>query len=439
MLLPDLIKKARTLGADAADAVMVESVGLSVARRLGKPEGIERDESRGVGLRVFIGKKQAIVSSTDMTDATLTTLVERAIAMAIASPEDPYTGLAETQLLATTIPNLDLFDTQEPSAESMNDYAARAEEAARAVPGVTNSEGADAGYSMNTISLATSNGFYEQYKTSSHSFSVSVLAGSGTGMERDYDYSYARHRSDLSTPETIGEIAGQKAVKRLNPRKVDTCKVPVVFDPRVANSLLSSFASAINGTSIARGTSFLKQSMGKEIFNAGITITDDPFRIRGLASKPFDAEGVQAKKQILVQDGILQSWLLDIRSANQLGLTTTGHASRGLASNPYPSTTNLYLENGTITPEALIRDIKSGFYITDTFGMGVNTITGDYSQGANGFWIENGEIAYPVSEVTIASTLQEMFRQMIPANDLTFRYGTNAPTLRVDNVTVAGK
>lgn len=437
-LISDLIKQAQKHGADAADAIMVDSIGISVAQRLGEPENIERDESKGAGLRVFVGKKQAFAASTDVSPAALAALAERVVTMAKASPEDPYAQLAEKNLLATSAPELDLYDGNEPSAEELSALAAKAEEAARAVKGVTNSEGADATYGTNQISLVTSEGFAKEYRTSNASLSVSVLAGTGTGMERDYDYSVARYLSDLTDPETIGKNAGNKAIKRLNPKKVKTCDVPVVYDPRVARGLISSFASAINGAAIARGTSFLKDSMGKKILSDAVTIVDDPFKKRGLKSKPFDAEGVAGKKRALVEKGVLTTWLLDLRSANQLGLQTTGNASRGLSSPPSPSSTNLYIEKGVIDPKDLLKDIKQGFYVTDTFGMGVNPITGDYSQGANGFWIENGEITYAVSEVTIAGKLQEMFLQLTPANDLEFRYGTDSPTLRIEKMTVAG-
>lgn len=437
-LIVDLLQKAKKSGAESADAVMVESLGVSMSRRLGQPETVERDESRGVGLRVLKGKRQAFVSSSDVSAQALEELVERAVAMASVSPEDPYVTLADEDVLAKDTLMLDLYDGQEPDAEELADMARRAEETALAVSGVTNSEGADASYGTHTFALATTNGFAESYRTSSSSLSVSVLAGEGTQMERDYEYSVARHFSDLMAPEDIGRIAGERTIRRLNPRKVSSCEVPVVFDPRVGRSLLSSFASAINGAAVARKTSFLKDKMGQQVFNAVINVVDDPHRQRGLGSKPFDAEGVAGKKRYLAKDGVLTTWLLDLRSAKQLELSTTGHATRGMASPPSPSSTNLYIENGKISPKEMMADIKSGFYVTETFGMGINTITGDYSQGANGFWIENGVISYPVSEITIAGNLNQMFAQMLPANDLEFKYGTNAPTLYVERMTIAG-
>jgi PmbA protein len=437
-LLDDLIKKAKALGADAADALVFETVALSHSQRLGQTERLEREESRELGLRVFKGKRQAMVSSTDMTMETLNALAERAVAMAGEVPEDEYCGLAEPELLTTSIPNIDLFDPDEPSPASLIERARLCEEAALAVSGITNSEGAEAGWGSTRVALATSNGFAASYGSTGHSVGIAVLAGEGSGMERDYDYSSAVYGSDLASPADIGRKAGEKTVKRLNPRKPATGQASVVFDPRVSNSLLRHLAGAINGAAIARGTSFLKDSLGTRVFAEGVTIIDDPHRPRGLSSKPFDGEGVANKRRALIDNGELTTWVMDLRSARQLGLTTTGHASRGTSSPPSPSTTNLHMEAGILTPEALIADISNGFYVTELMGMGINGITGDYSRGAAGFWIEDGVIAYPVSEATIASNLKDMFLNVTPANDLTFRYGTNAPTLRIEGMTIAG-
>jgi PmbA protein len=257
-------------------------------------------------------------------------------------------------------------------------------------------------------------------------------------MERDYDYSSARHGGDLGDPQAVGRSAAERTLKRLNPRKVKSQSVPVVYDPRVSNSIVGHFAGAINGISIARGTSFLKAKMGQRIFPEGTRIVDDPHLVRGIRSKPFDGEGVANRAMNLIEDGVLKTWLLDSASARQLGLTPTGHAARGTGGPPSPSTSNLYLVPGKETPEQLISDIAEGFYVTELIGMGVNGVTGDYSRGAAGFWIENGKIAYPVSEITIASNLNDMFMRLRPANDLIFKYGTNAPTLRIEGMTIAG-
>ena len=437
-LLTDLLGRAKRAGADDADAVYFESAALSVAQRLGQSEKLERSESRDLGLRVLIGKQQAMVSSTDMETKALDELVARAVAMARAAPEDPHCGIASPDQITSSGPELDICDTDEPTAESLIAAAQAAEDAARAVAGVTNSEGAEAGWSRSSIALAATNGFAKGYSVSSHSLAAAVLAGEGTGMERDYDYATAVHRGDLKSAEEIGRGAGERAVRRLGARKVETTQVPIVYDPRVSGGLVRHLAGAINGTAIARGTSFLKDSMGEQIFAPGIAIIDDPHRKRGLRSKPFDAEGIANARRALIEDGVLKTWVLDLASARKLGLQTTGNAARGTASPPSPATTNLYMEPGAATPEELMSDIEAGFYVTELIGMGINQITGDYSRGATGFWIENGEITYPVSELTVAGNLKDMFASLRPANDLVFRHGTDAPTIRVDGMTVAG-
>ncbi|MDX1425427.1 MAG: metallopeptidase TldD-related protein [Kiloniellales bacterium] len=437
-LLADLIAKARARGADAADAVLVGSVALSNAQRLGELERLEREESQDLGLRVLVGRRQAIVSSTDTAADALEALVERALAMAKSVPEDAYCGLAEPDQLAKNHPDLDIFDPAEPAPETMIERARACEDAARAVAGVTNSEGAEASWSMSRVSLAASNGFAGSYTTSRHSLGVSVLAGEGLAMERDYDFTSTVFGADLEDPETVGRRAGERAVRRLGAKKARTAKVPIVFDPRVAGGLIGHLASAINGRSVARGTSFLKDKMGERVLAAGLNIVDDPHRARGLRSKPFDAEGLRNARRHVVEDGVLKTWLLDLRSARQLGLEPTGHASRGTSSPPGPTATNLYLEPGATSPESLIGEIDTGFYVTEMMGMGVNAVTGDYSRGAAGFWIEKGALAYPVSEVTVAGNLKAMYQALTPADDLEFRYGINAPTLRVDAMTVAG-
>jgi PmbA protein len=436
--LEHLIAASLTAGADAADALFVESVSSSVSYRLGKLEDAERAEASDLGLRVFVGQKVAFVSSTDFSRDALAQLPQRAVAMARLAPEDKYAGLAPHEKLADRFPSLDLEDANEPSAEALVALARDSEGAAMAVPGVTNSEGGGASFSRSAIALATSEGFYGSYAGTSHSIGVAVLAGEGTAMERDYDQASARHKSDLKAATEIGKSAGERAVRRLNPRKVKSQAVPIVYDPRVSGGLLGHFAGAISGASIARGVSFLKDMLGKEVFDPSVTIVDDPHRIRGLRSKPFDGEGVANGRRNLIDRGILSTWLLDCASAKQLGLSTTGHASRGTGGPPSPSSTNLYMEAGILSPEALIADIKEGFYVTELIGMGVNSVTGDYSRGAAGFWIQNGVIAFPASEITIAGNLKDMFRKITPANDLHFRYGTNAPTLRVEGMTVAG-
>jgi PmbA protein len=437
--LQSLIGKAETLGADAADAVFVRSASLSLSQRLGNPEDLMRSEDNDLGLRVFVGKRQAVVSSSDMSDSALDELAARAVAMARNVPEDAFCGLADADQLATELADIDDFDPAEPTAEQLIALAARTEDAARAVPGVTNSEGASASWSSSEIALVTSTGFAQTRQASRHSIGVSVLAGTGTAMERDYDYDTKVYAADLADAEAIGRSAGEKAVKRLNPQKVKTQQVPVIFDPRVANTIPGHMSSAINGASVARGTTFLKDAMDTQIFSDGITIVDDPHRRRGLRSKPFDGEGVATRRLNVVENGRLTTWILDCRSARQLKLTTTGHASRGTSSPPSPGASNLYMEAGTISPKDLIGGIKQGLYVTELIGMGVSGVTGDYSRGCSGFWIEDGELMFPVSELTIAGNLKDMFKAVTPADDLEFKYGTNAPTLRIDGMTVAGK
>ena len=436
--LEDLIRAAKRAGADAADALIVESIASSVSYRMGELEDVERAESADLGLRVFVGQRVSFVSSTDLTKGALDELPQRAVAMARLAPEDKFAMLAPKELLAQDFPKLDIEDPNEPSADTLIARAKDAEAAAMAVPGVTNSEGGGASFGRSAVTLATSEGFFGSYAGTSHSVGVSVLSGEGTGMERDYESASARHSSDLDSSADIGKRAGERAVKRLNPRRVKSQSVPVVFDPRVSAGLLGHFAGAISGASIARGVSFLKEFMGKPVFAPGITIIDDPHRVRGQRSKPFDGEGVRNQKRAIIEDGVLTTWLLDCSSAKQLGLTSTGHAARGTGGPPSPSTTNFYMEAGKLSPDEMMADIREGLYLTELMGMGVNGVTGDYSRGAAGFWIETGKIAYPVSEITIASNLKEMFRNLTPANDLVFRYGTNAPTLRVEGMTIAG-
>ena len=438
-LAEPLLAAARRAGADAADVIIVHGISQSVSVRLGATETVERAEGRDLGLRVFVGKRQAIVSSTDFTRATLDKLAERAVVMARAVPEDPYCGLADPARHAKRIPSLDLADDGVPSTEALLALAAETEDAARAVKGITNSEGADCGFSRSAITLATSDGFFGTYASTRYSLSVSVLAGDGLDMQRDYDYAVAIHRADLKAPAELGRNAGERTVRRLKPRKAESGRVPVIYEQRLAGGLLGHLAGAISGAAVARGTSFLKDKLGQIVFAGGLNVIDDPSRQRGLRSRPFDGEGVAPTRRALIENSVLTTWLLDSRAARQLGLATTGHASRGTSGPPSPSPSNLYLEPGTITPEALIKDIGRGLYLTELIGMGVNGVTGDYSRGAAGFWIENGTLAFPVNEVTVAGNLKDMFRAIRPANDLVFRAGIDAPTLAIDGMTVAGR
>lgn len=430
-----LVAAAKRAGADAADAVCVRGISLSVEVRLGKVEETGRAEGDDFTLRAFVGKRSATVSANVLTDPN--ELAARAVAMAKVAPEDKFAGLADKAKLATTFPDYDLLDTTIPSAKELTELALACEDAARAVPGVTNSGGASAGWSLGGLVLATSDGFAAYHLVSRFGFSASAIAGSGTGMERDYDFDNKVYRSDLDDPEAIGRNAGHRAVRRLNPRKIPSGRTTIVYDPRIATSLIGHLSGAVNGASIARKTSFLRDKLGKAVFSPAIRITDDPTRKRGMASRPFDGEGVAGEPFDLVTGGVLQTWFLDSATGRELGLQTNGRAARG-GGNPSPGSTNLTLLPGDQTPEAMIREVGSGLYVTELIGHGASIVTGDYSRGAAGFVIENGELGYPVSEVTIAGNLTDIFREMRPANDLVYRFSVNAPTVAVPGLTVAG-
>ncbi|HTI01599.1 MAG TPA: TldD/PmbA family protein [Acidisoma sp.] len=434
--LADLLAAAKRAGADEADAVYFAGTSLSVSRRLGQIEHVERSEGRDLGLRVFVGERSAIVSAPGLDPATFDDIAERAIAMARLVPPDPLSGLLD--VVAIPPLDLDMEDQAEPDAAMLGLRAGEAEDAALAVPGITNSEGADASYSRSEAVLVTSRGFAGSYRRTGYSISATALAGSGTGMQRDYDYTSAVHQADLDDPARIGRSAAERALARLNPTRPKTSKLTVVYDPRVSASLVGHLAGAVNGAGIARGTSFLREKMGERIFASGITIRDDPHRRRGLRSRPFDGEGQPTVPLDIIADGVLKTWVLDSRSAKQLGLKTTGSASRGTSGPPGPSTSNLYLAAGSLSPEDLMADIKEGLYVTELIGSGINGITGDYSRGAAGFMIRDGKLAEPVAEITIADNLIGMFARLVPANDLRFLRGTDAPTIRIDDMTLAG-
>jgi PmbA protein len=431
-----LVAAARRAGADAADAVCVRGVSLSVEVRLGKVEETGRAEGDDFTLRAFVGKRSASVSANVFADPA--ELAERAVAMARVAPEDRFAGLADRDRLATEFPDRDQLDPTIPSAKELTETALAAEDAARAVAGVTNSGGASAGWSLGGLVLATSDGFQGAYLVSRFGLSASAIAGSGTGMERDYDFDNKVYRGDLNSPAAIGRSAGERAVRRLNPRKVPSGRSTVVYDPRVAVGLVGHLAGAVNGASIARKTSFLRDRMGEQVFASTIRITDDPTRPRGMASRPFDGEGVAGAPLDVVSGGVLQTWLLDSATARELGLETNGRAARG-GGNPSPGATNLTLLPGEQSPQDMIREIGSGLYVTELIGHGASIVTGDYSRGAAGFVIENGELGHAVSEVTIAGNLKDMFREMRPANDLVYRFSVNAPTVAVPGMTVAGR
>ena len=431
-----LVEAARRAGADAADAVAVRGISVSVQVRLGKVEDSERSEGDDFGLRVFVGRRFATVSANALGDAD--ELATRAVAMARVAPEDPWADLIDPALFATSFPDLDLLDPTAPTAAELTARALACEDAARAVAGVTNSGGAHAAWSLGGMVLATSHGFSGAWLRSGHSLSVTAVAGEGTAMQRDWDASSKIHAADLDTPERIGRSAGERAVKRLNPRKVATVTAPVIWEPRAATGLVGHLLGAINGAAIARKTSFLKDRLGSAVFAPGITIVDDPYRPRGLSSRPFDGEGVAGPVMKLIENGVLNHWLLDGATARELGLATNGRASRGTGS-PSPGSTNVTLLAGTVSRDDMLKSVKSGLYVTDMIGSGVNGITGDYSRGASGFWIENGELTDAVSEITVAGNLKDMYARLVAADDLEYRFSIAAPSLMIEGLTIAGR
>jgi len=424
-----LLDTAKKLGAESAAVMGGESTSLNVTARLGKLESVERNESKSIGLQIIDNKRKVNLSSTNFNKDALIELVESAMSMIKSIPEDEFCGLADKEMLYKGDLDLDLVDNYIPENNHLLNNSIEAEDSALSINGVTNSEGASSSYSKNKVFLATSDGFYNYKEKTNYSSSISVIAGSGTKMERDYEYQSKVHNEDLDTPKNIGEVAANRAVSRLNPKKVKSNSVPIIFDPRVSGSLLSLFTGGISGQAVARGTSFLKDKMEETIFTKDIQIIDDPHVLRGQGSRTFDGEGVETKKIKLINNGALKSWLLSSQSARQLNLKTTGHSS---------GVSNLYMEPGNKSNTDLISSIKEGFYVTEMMGMSFNQVTGDYSRGATGFWIEKGEKTYPVSEVTIAGNIIDMYSMLTPASDLKLITGIDAPTILIEKMMVAG-
>ena len=435
----NLVSQAIKAGADAADAVYVCDASTEVQVRLGQLEDVARSEGEDIGLRVFVGQRSATISSSNMNPDILAGLVTRAIDMAKEAPEDQYAGLApQDRLLTGAVPDFDGDDGLDPDPALLRAAALECENAARAVAGVTNSEGAGASAGRSIFALATSHGFAGVKSGSGYGMSASVLSGDSDAKERDYDWRTTRHLADLDSPFNIGTRAGERAVKRLNPGTVKSGQMPVVFDPRVGGSFVGHLLGGIGGASIARKTSFLLESLGAQLFDSSISIVDDPHRMRGLGSRAFDGEGLPTARRSIIENGVLTGWLMESASARQLGLEPTGHASRGIGGAPGVSTSNVHMEGGSVSVSELIADIRHGIYVHELAGQGVNPVTGDYSRGAAGFLIINGEIAGAVSEFTIAGNLKDMFAVMTAANDLEFTRGTNVPTLRIDGMMIAG-
>jgi PmbA protein len=436
--LVSLIDAARRAGADAADAVYIGDRSTSVGVRMGALEDVSRAEGQEIGLRLFVGRRNAAVASSDLARESLGALVDRALAMAREAPEDPYAGLAAEDLLTRQPrPDLDVDDGGDPDPTLLRALAAEAEDAARAVPGITNSNGGGASATASTFALATSNGFVGTTRSTGYSCSASVVAGSGADMQRDYAWHSARHLADLEAAGEIGRRAGDRAAARVNPVRVAAGPMTILFDPRVATSLIGHFVGAISGASIARKSSFLLDALETQLFGKGITIHDDPLRKRGPRSRAFDGEGLAARPSNLVEDGVLKTWLAESASARQLGIAPTGHAVRGASGAPGAGPSNLFLQAGPRSREEMIAGVSHGILVTELIGQGVNGVTGDYSRGAAGFLIVDGALGPPVSEITIASNLKDMFATLEPASDLVLRRGIDSPTLLVPRMMVA--
>jgi len=437
-IIAQLLESAKAAGADGADAMLARSQSSVISLRLGNVEASERSEDFDIGLRVFVGQRTASISTSQIDRENITNLAERAVAMAKLAPEDPFVRLATDAELAKSIPNLDIFDDTIPDTESLKERAAAAEEAALSQSGIKTSDGADAGHGIVDVLIGTSNGFLAGYKRSSHGVSTVVIAEKDGQMERDYDYSSAVYESDLQPPEEIGKSAAVRTLARLGARKPETGQFPIIYDRRVAGSLVGTMASAINGANIARGTSFFKDSLGKQVASKGLNFIDDPLRPRGLGSRLFDGEGLAVNQRVMIDDGVLTSWFLDLASATKLCMLPTGNARRGLGNAPSPGASNFFIENSTISRDDLIADIDEGFLITEMIGSSVDMITGDYSRGAGGFWISKGKIAQPITEATIAGNLKDMFMQITAANDIDLRDSIASPSLYLDCMMIAG-
>jgi PmbA protein len=430
----DLLARAKAKGATSAVAGVGESRDTSVTVRNGEVEHLEQAESREASLKVYVGQSSASMSGSVLTSAGLDKLAENAVMMAKLAPPDPYAGLADPSQLATSMPDIDCCSNEEISVDQLRERALEAETVALAIAGVSKSNGAGASSYFGRGATMATNGFQRRSARTSYGNSVSVISGEGATMERDYDGHGAVYWSDLESAEKIGRTAGERAVRRMNPRKLDSQRVPVIFDRRISTSLLGHLLSGINGAAIARGTSFLKEDLGKALFSPGVTIIDDPLRKRSLASRPVDGEGLPVSRQALIDKGILTTWLLDLRSARQLKLPPTGHGGGG-----GPSSSNVHLEAGPRSVEAMMRDCGTGLLVTEFIGSSINMVTGDYSRGASGYWFEKGEIAHPVSGVTVAGNLRDMFKALEPASDLIFRSSTVAPSCFLGEMTLAGR
>ncbi|MEN8832321.1 MAG: TldD/PmbA family protein [Pacificibacter sp.] len=436
-----LLAAAKKNGADAADAIAVTGTSVSIDVRAGALEHAERSEGVDIGLRVIVGKKQACVSASDVRDETIQTIAERAVAMAQFSPDDPYVGLADAADLATDrdASSLEMFDPQdEPAAEELEEDARRAEAAALALDGISQVQSASAGYGRRQVHLAASNGFEGGYERSDRGLSCVAIAGTGSEMERDYFGDSRIFQADMMTPEDIGLRAAQNTIARVGARKPKTGTFPVLFDERISSTLLGHLLAAVNGGAIARGSSWLRDGLGEQVLPSNLSVTELPHRKRTSGSRLFDAEGLPTRERAIVQNGILMGWTLDLATARQLGQTSTANASRGVSAPPSPAPTNVSLTQGEQTRDALIKDMGTGLLVTSLIGSSINGTTGDYSRGASGFWVENGEITYPVNECTIAGNLHDMLKSIVPANDARTHLSRVVPSILVESMTIAG-
>lgn len=440
-LSAQLIDAALKAGADAADALVIDGTSVSIDVRGGKLENAERSEGIDLGLRVFVGQRQACVSASDARAESIANVAERAVAMARVAPQDPYAGLADPADHATDLDSarLELFDpTPEPDPQALFDDAARAETAALAVQGVEQVTQASAGYGHRRVHLATSTGFSAGYERTDRGISIGALAGTGAGMERDYDYDSRIFQADLRDAADIGRGAGERAIAALNPRRPKTGAYPVIIDERVSGSLIGHLVSATNGSMIARGSSWARNLLGQQVLPEGVSLIENPHRPRTSGSRLFDAEGLQTARRAIIENGVLTGWTLDLATARKLGLTSTASAARGPSAPPSPTVSNLTLTQGEKSRADLIRDMGTGLLITSFIGATVNPNTGDYSRGATGFWVENGEITYPVNEVTVAGNLISMLKSIVPANDARAHLSHVIPSLLVEGLTLAG-
>ncbi|MGB7241447.1 MAG: TldD/PmbA family protein [Sulfitobacter sp.] len=436
-----LLQAARTAGADHADAMAVQGTSLSIDVRNGELEQAERSEGIDIGLRVFVGQRLANVSASDTSDSTIQEMAHRAVIMAREAPEDPYAGLADPDQLATDwdIAALDLCDpAEEPTPEILQQAAVRAEAEALTHKGVTQVQSASGGYDKHQVHLAASNGFSGGYARTDMGYSCVAITGTGTGMERDYDGDSRIYQSDLRDPEDIGRSAATRVLARRDARKPPTGSYPVVFDERISSTLIGHLLAAVNGAAVSRGGSWLRDAMGHQVLPKGLSITEDPTRPRASGSRPFDAEGLPTAKRCVVDSGVLTGWTLDLANARKLGMTSTGNAARGTSSGPSPSTWNIALTQGTASRDDLLRDMGTGLLVTSMIGATINPNTGDYSRGAAGLWVENGEITHAVNECTIAGNLRDMLMQIVPANDARTHLSRVVPSLLVPGMTLAG-